>query len=274
MAPLVVIAMVVSTAGELPGRKKSSEGVAFLGFDRNEYPGDAALSALRRTFSFAAYWLNTPPGASANSWTGKREIVRRAGFGFLLLFNGRPDRELRESSNAADLGRSDAKTAVAAAKREGFPKGSVLFLDQEEGGLMLPEQKTYIYAWVDGVNGSGYRAGIYCSGIAAPAGNASIVTANDLRENAAGRHIAFWVANDSCPPSPGCSYPERHPLPSDTETRFATVWQYAQSPRRGDFARGCTNYASDGNCYPPGLAADKIFVDLDSATSPDPSRGR
>jgi hypothetical protein len=150
----------------------------------------------------------------------------------------------------------------------------VLFLDQEEGGRMLPEQKTYIYAWVDGVNGLGYRAGIYCSGIAAPAGHASIVTANDLRENAAGRNIEFWVANDSCPPSPGCSYPEKHPLPSDTETRFATVWQYAQSPRRGDFARGCTNYASDGNCYPPGLAGDRIFVDLDSATSPDPSRGR
>src|SRR5215470_17027572 len=242
MALLVVIAMVLSNAGEVPGPKESSKGAAFLGFDRNDYPGDAALTALRRTFSFAGYWLNPPPGARANSWTGKREAVRRAGFGFLLLFNGRPDRELRESSHAADLGRSDAKAAVAAAKREGFAKGSVLFLDQEEGGLMLPEQKSYIYSWVDGVNGSGYRAGIYCSGVAAPA--ASIVTANDLRQNAAGRNIAFWVANDSCPPSPGCSYPEKHPLPSDSGTEFASVWQYSQSPRRQDFARSCTNYAS------------------------------
>ncbi len=32
---------------------------------------------------------------------------------------------------------------------------------------MLPEQKAYIYAWVDGVTAAGFRAGIYCSGIAA-----------------------------------------------------------------------------------------------------------
>lgn len=274
MALLVLTGMVLSYAGESLSPQESSRGMAFLGFDRNDYPGDAALTALRRTFSFAGYWLNTPPGANANSWEGKRETVRRAGFGFLILFNGRLERELRKSSNAAELGRSDAQEAVAAAKREGFPKSSVLFLDQEEGGLMLPEQKAYIYSWVDGVNGLGYRAGIYCSGIAAPAGNASIVTAIDLRENASDRNVEFWAANDSCPPSPGCSYSHEPPHPSGSGTKFATVWQYAQSPRRGDFARGCTNYASDGNCYPPGLAANKTFVDLDTAISSDPSRGR
>ena len=26
---------------------------------------------------------------------------------------------------------------------------------------MLPEQKGYIYAWVDSVNGAGFRAGVY-----------------------------------------------------------------------------------------------------------------
>jgi len=139
---------------------------------------------------------------------------------------------------------------------------------------MLPEQKAYIYSWVDGVNASGYLAGIYCSGIAAMAGNTSVITATDLRQNAAGRNIQFWVANDSCPPSPGCSYPQKPTLPSASGTQFATAWQYAQSPRRRDFARDCTNYSPDENCYPPGLAANKVFVDLDSATSPDPSHGR
>ena len=33
---------------------------------------------------------------------------------------------------------------------------------------MLPEQKAYIFAWVDAVIAAGFRAGIYCSGIAAP----------------------------------------------------------------------------------------------------------
>ena len=69
--------------------------------------------------------------------------------------------------NAGRLGRSDAEAAVAAARREGFREGTVIFLDQEEGGRMLPEQKAYIYAWVDGMGAAGFRAGIYCSGIAA-----------------------------------------------------------------------------------------------------------
>ncbi len=37
---------------------------AYLGFDLNEYPGDANLKVLRQTFSYAGYWLNNPPGAN------------------------------------------------------------------------------------------------------------------------------------------------------------------------------------------------------------------
>jgi hypothetical protein len=33
-------------------------------------------------------------------------------------------------------------------------------------------------------------------------------------------------------------------------------------------------YARDGNCYPPGLAEQKLFVDVDTAGSQDPSGGR
>jgi hypothetical protein len=77
----------------------------FLGFDRNEYPGDDALRLLRRTFAFAGYWLNSPPGASGNSWTGKRDALQAAGFGFLLLFDGRLEAEIKKASNATELGR-------------------------------------------------------------------------------------------------------------------------------------------------------------------------
>ena len=64
-----------------------------------------------------------------------------------------------------NVGSSDATAAVKAATRDGFPKGSILFLDQEQGGRMLAEQRAYIHAWIDGVMRAGYRAGIYCSGI-------------------------------------------------------------------------------------------------------------
>ena len=64
---------------------------------------------------------------------------------------------------------------------------------------MLPEQKAYIYAWVDVVIAAGFRAGVYCSGIAAKESGVSIVTADDIRQNAGGRKIAYWVTNDACP---------------------------------------------------------------------------
>jgi len=55
---------------------------------------------------------------------------------------------------------------------------------------------------------------------------------------------------------------------------FAEVWQFAQSPQRKDVAGRCTNYSSDGNCYPPGTSSSGLHVDLSTANSPDPSHAR
>jgi len=246
----------------------------YLGFDRNQYPGDSSLKTLHETFAYAGYWLNNPPGESTNTWTGHRAAVESAGFGFLVLFNGRLYAKLKTVANATRLGQSDAKAAAASAKREGFPPATILFLDQEQGGRMLPEQQAYICAWVDGVIAAGFRAGVYCSGM--PASDASkVVTANDIREHAAGRDITYWVTNDACPPSPGCAFPARPPAPAESGVAHAEVWQFAQSPERKDVAGRCSNYNRDGNCYPPGIgAAERMHIDLNSATSPDPSHGR
>jgi hypothetical protein len=252
-----------------------------LGFDRNDYPGDSNLKILRQTFSYSGYWLNHPPGAKTNSWTGKRKILQAAGFGFLVLFNGRTYAEIKSAGDAAKLGNSDAAAAVAAARAEGFPSQTIIFLDQEQGGRLLPEQRAYLHAWVDGVSAAQFAAGVYCSGIAAKEGSgASIVTAEDIRKNAGGRKIKYWVVNDACPPSPGCSVSREHLSAQSSGIVFAEVWQFSQSPKRSDFARGCpANYNKDGNCYPPGMVsakdpAQRLSVDLDVAASSDPSHGK
>jgi hypothetical protein len=251
-----------------------AQSAAYLGFDLNNYPGDANLKILHQTFSYTGYWLNRPPGERANTWTGHRATVESAGFGFLVLFNGRLYAQLKTVTNATRLGRSDAASAAAAAWREGFPKATIIFLDQEQGGRMLPEQKAYIYAWVDGITVAGFRAGIYCSGMAA-ADDGNVVTAQDIREHAAGRDITYWVTNDACPPAPGCAFPQRPPSPAESGIGFAEVWQFAQSPQRKDVAGRCTNYSHDGNCLAPGMAApDGLAIDVNSATSADPSHGR
>jgi Domain of unknown function (DUF1906) len=276
MSPVrrLFLSVLLLAAALFSGGSAQSGPAGYLGFDRNQYPGDANLKPLRQTFSYTGYWLNHPPGASSNSWTGHRAAIESAGFGFLVLFNGRLYAELKSVGNAQRLGQSDARAAASAARREGFPAATIIFLDQEQGGRMLPEQKAYIYAWVDGVTAAGFRAGIYCSGIAAQ-DDGNVVTAEDIQKGAGNRSIAYWAINDGCPPAPGCAFPPHPPSPAESGVGFAEVWQFAQSPQRKDVAGRCTNYSRDGNCYPPGIAAaEKLHIDVNTATSADPSHGR
>jgi glycoside hydrolase-like protein len=249
---------------------------AYNGFDRNDYPGDALLDGLRRTFNYTGYWLNAPPGETATSWTGKRDLLRQKGFGFLILFNGRLYAQLK-GKDAAAVGRADAQAAVTAAQREGFPRGALIFLDQEEGGALLREQMSYVLAWVDFVRRLGWRAGVYCSGIeVSQSGIGAVSTAEDIERQAGSWKVPLWVARDECPPSPGCVVEEKPQLPSALGLPGTVVWQYALSPRRASFTAGCPkNYAADNNCYAPGVPANaQSFVDLNVAESPDPSDGR
>lgn len=223
-------------------------------------------------FDYTGYWLNNPPGDNNNSWTGKRETLKRSGFGFMILYNGRLDAELK-GKDASALGRADSAAAVAAAQREGFPPGAIVFLDQEEGGRLLPEQAAYLFSWVQGIRASQYKPGVYCSGILVRDGAAKISTALDILSH--DPNLTLWVVNDQCPPAPGCVISKKPLVPGSSGVSQAVVWQYARSPRT-EFARQCgATYASDSQCYAPGLPhSPQTFVDLDVSISADPSHGR
>jgi hypothetical protein len=250
-----------------------------IGFDSNDYPGDAALPALRKHFAFAGYWLTNPPGENNNSWQGRRDALSRNGFGFLVLANGKTDAEIARSKRAgitpATLGGKDAAAAVTAAQRDHFPARTILFLDQEEGGRLNANQSGYLLAWTETVALSGYLPGVYASG--QPVNDSpgkTITTIQNIREQVAAQHlheVAFWVYQDACPPSNGCTL--QPPPLAASGTPDVTAWQYAQSPRRKEITAACgKTYASDGNCYAPG--PPKIMLDLTVAGSPDPSHGR
>jgi hypothetical protein len=258
-----------------PGGQEHPAGT-FVGFDRNDYPGDAALAELKKTFAFTGFWLSPPPGEKSNSWKGKRSQLSDAGFGFLLLFNGKIEKELPSQVEAQALGKIDGERAAESADDEGFAKGATIFLDQEEGGRLSPAQLAYILAWADGVLAAGYRAGIYCSGVPAREGKGvSVITALNLKSRAGNRDLAFFVFNDVCPPSPGCRIPRHLPSVAASGVKFADVWQYAQTPREKSRTLHCSaTYAKDGNCYPPGMQSLGIYVDLNFATTSDPSHAR
>lgn len=250
-----------------------------VGFDRNDYPGDDAMASMRHVFAFTGYWLNNPPGEHANSWVGKRAVLHSQGWGFLVLANGRLDAEIVKTQKAgtspAALGKQDAAQAVAAAKREGFPAKTIIFLDQEEGGRLLGEQAEYLLGWTEAVAASDYRPGVYASGQRVQDDpGVWIDTIRDIRDRVKkGRlhEVAIFDAQDACPPAPGCTVKSK-PL-SEAGEPDLVVWQYAQSPRRPEITKACaTTYAADGNCYAPGFP--QTFLDMDVASSADPSHGR
>ena len=262
-----------------PGVAPAAPAGEAVGFDRNDFPGDATMAGLRRVFAFTGYWLTTPPGEQTNGWVGKRAALRSQGWGFLVLANGRLDAEIAKAQKAgtpaAAQGRQDATTAVAAAKHEGFPAGTIVFLDQEEGGRLLDEQAAYLLGWTEAVATSGFRAGVYASGQRVQDDpGVWIDTVEDIRARVkkGGLHeVAIFDAQDACPTAPGCTL-QAKALREEGEPDLV-AWQYAQSPRRPEITGSCAaTYAADGNCYAPGFAG--TFLDMDVASSPDPSHGR
>ncbi len=270
---VAIFSVFVAQGRDLPIPDKAEK--SYLGFDRNIYPGDDALPILRKTFSFSSYWLSPPPGEKTNTWSGKRELLRSQGFGFLILYNGPDSSELKTEAAAKARGVREGEEAAASAKAEGFPAGTIIFLDIEEGGRLPDTYHTYLATWSEVLKRAGYRPGAYCSGMPVKEDrNTTITTARDIHNHAASRDFAIWAYNDACPPSPGCIFPQEPPSPAKSRILYAAVWQFAQSPRRKEFTSRCARtYFRDGNCYAPGDSKHAWFLDVNSATSPDPSGG-
>ena len=252
-----------SGTGVEPRPRGSKE---FLGFDRNEYPGDNVMAQMRKTFDFTGYWLTVPPGAMFNQWQAKRDVLRAQGWGFLVLANGKLEKQIIAAQTAGAppkaLGQRDGLAAVAAATAEGFPAHTILFLDQEEGGRLTDVQAAYLLGWTETVAASNYKPGVYASGQLTsddpgPGGSKGnmIDTIRDIRERVARDHlheVAFFDAQDTCPPSNGCTVNPK-PMKEAGEPNLI-AWQYSQSPRRPSLTRSCAQtYAADGNCYAPGF---------------------
>jgi len=271
----LALVSVVRSSSRFGGHKNTvgaqkGETKAYLGFDRNEYPGDAALLVLRKTFSFSGYWLTPPPREKKNTWVGKKKVLEVQGFGFLLLARGRESVSVQSGAKAKGI--ADARETSRSANEEGFAAGSIVFLDVEEGGRLPPQFHLYLRAWTDELVRQGFRPGVYCSGVPVNDGNGhKIVTADDIRTNKGSRDITFWVFNDMCPPSLGCRTSVGLPVPAGSGVAYAAVWQFVRSPLQKETASTCAGYANDGNCYAAVDAAHRWHLDLNVASSNSPS---
>jgi Rv2525c-like, glycoside hydrolase-like domain len=265
-----------SRESRTPADDRVPAATTYLGFDRNIYPGDDALPILRKTFAFSSYWLSPPPGEKINTWRGKRELLHSLGFGFAVLYRGRASREFKTPAQAKEKGALDARDTIASAKAEGFVSGTVIFLDIEEGGRLSPPYHAYLRAWAEDLARAGYRPGVYCSAVVVNEGRGvTILTSDDIRKSVSPIELIYWVFNDVCPPAPGCVAPKNPPPVSASGVSYAAIWQFAQSPRRKErTARCASTYNADGNCYAPGDTSHAWFLDVNSATSADPSAAK
>lgn len=217
-----------------------AESGTFLGFDTHTYPGDEKMHAWRNApdapYHWVGYYLPAAPCHKGTSWRGKRQTLTSMGWGLAVVYVGQQtwNRPLRTLSSpqldrllsrgvtcnadfvAASRGTQEGYDAIRKTEAEGFPKGSVIFLDIERMERMPQRMRDYYTAWVGTVLGDKrYRPGIYVH-----AHNAAAVYA-DVKQVYARAGITeeprFWVASarDFSPDK----------APRDVGHEFAGMWQ-------------------------------------------------
>ena len=212
----------------------------WLGFDTHTYPGDEKMRAWRNApdapYHWVGYYLPGAPCHRATSWDGKRQALIGMGWGLAVVYVGQQTwgRTPRALSTAqlsrlykrgatcnadfvnANRGIVDGMDAIARTRRQGFPEGSVIFLDIERMERMPQRMRDYYRGWVATVLSDGhYRPGIYVH-----SHNAAAVY-KDVKEifdaAAMKEEPRFWIASarDFSPDK----------MPADVGHDFAGVWQ-------------------------------------------------
>lgn len=151
-----------------PGAPAPGEARGVPGFDTRDHPGDEALRTWRETspYRWIGYYLEAPC-YTGTTWRGTREGLRDMGWGIAVLFVGEQDwaeivpaDQVVADSTAprcaranlhAERGRTDAAAAASAASAEGFPPGTVVYLNVERVERVSPELLDYVRAWMAGM---------------------------------------------------------------------------------------------------------------------------
>ena len=211
-----------------------------LGFDTYTYPGDSIMRAWKHApdapYEWVGYYLNAPCH-KGTTWMGRRQVLQDMGWGLAVVYVGqqtweRTPRRTTDAQRAAlaragrtchtDLlsatqGRLEAEDAIRKTEAEGFPRGSVIFLDIERMERVPQVMRDYYRAWTDRVLQDGrYRPGYYVH-----KHNAMLIH-GDVTEVFAARGVTesprVWVASAR-------DFDPSKSSPADVGHVFAGVWQ-------------------------------------------------
>jgi hypothetical protein len=183
------------------------------GFDTALYPGDAAMRTWKESspYRFVGYYLAAPAHPNS-SWMGKRASLQAMGWQMVVIYVGRQAQGPGSSVPPdAEGGVRHGQDALRKTYFEGFPPGTVVYLDVEPMDHVPGNMMDYILAWLRQFSDAPYRAGIYCH----------VKNAAELqhRTGGAGAPLTFWVSGSKRTFQPGVSRPTESGIP------FATIWQ-------------------------------------------------
>lgn len=236
------------------------------GFDTRDYPGDATM---RRWFDASPYrWVGyylPAPCYTGTTWTGRREALRQMGWGFAVLYVGEQDwqairpaagdtvpvaergaRRCASENLTAENGAAHAGEAESAAAADGFPQGTVIFLDVERVDRVSPELSAYVRSWITTMLDRGrYAPGLYAHDL--NAAELYAILAEEFVRRQRTERPRLWVARQE-----GFDVAR---APGESGYPVASVWQ----------GRFDTREEWDGVT---------LRIDVNVADSADPSGGR
>jgi len=203
----------------------------FAGFDRSTYPGDPLMTAIiqNTNLCWCGFYLGPAPSHPDTSWMKQRAFLKGLGFGLAPLYVGQQVTGPGSHNVTAAQGKIDAQQAASLASLAGFPAGSIIFLDIEQGPPPDPKTIVYYRAWVEEfATNTKYAPGVYCS--------YSKVAAALFKADS---RPVFWVFNINkftCIPSQVTATrvliphnpPFPDPDPAQSGVAFAQLWQLAQ----------------------------------------------
>lgn len=241
---LFAIAFLLSACADAAGilsPPPNGQRAGHPGFDASVYPGDAAMRAWlapSSPYEWAGYYLAAPCHGNT-SWLGRRASLATLEWGTAVLYVGQqtwegvptsalvapdssaPQRVMQSATCSRTMlsgaqGTIEGSDAAAKTANEGFPAGTVIFLDIEYMTTVTQAMRDYYQSWVAQVLADGrYLPGIYCH-----KSNAATIYADVKAEFTARRPTAtpqFWITSQS-----GFSLDKS---PIDVGHAFANVWQ-------------------------------------------------
>lgn len=156
------------------------------GFDTRDYPGDGVMRTwlVESPYRWVGFYLPAPC-YTGTTWQGRRSTIRDMGWGTAVLFVGEQDwpastsaarpaeatdtagaagaTEVRctRSNLSAERGSIDGAAAADAAAGEGFPTGTVVYLDVEPVESVSDSLAAYVSAWAPALEARGFTPGLY-----------------------------------------------------------------------------------------------------------------